>query len=54
MAKHNFLKHYADGKEKPVELKPVDISKKERYNNISDIFCKTLTGMRFFRCKKDS
>ena len=29
LAKHNFLKHYADGNEKPVELKPVDSSKKE-------------------------
>ena len=48
LANHNLLKHYADGNEKPIELKPVVISKKKRYNDISDIFCKTLTGIRFF------
>ena len=25
--KHNFLKHYADGEEKPVEFKPIDITR---------------------------
>ena len=38
MAKHNFLKHYLEGEKKPAEFKPIDIIRKKRHNNISNIF----------------
>ena len=52
MAKHNFLKHYADSNEKPVELKPVDISKKRDKTIYQISFAKQSQEYDFFDAKK--
>ena len=52
MAKHNFLKYYADGNEKPVELKPVDISKKRDITIYQISFAKHSQEYDFFDAKK--
>ena len=52
LAKHNFLKHYADGNEKPVELKPVDSSKKRDITIYQISFAKHSQEYDFFDAKK--
>ena len=52
LAKHNFLKHYADGNEKPVELKPVDILKKSDITIYQISFAKHSQEYDFFDAKK--
>ena len=52
LAKHNFLKYYADGNEKPVELKPVDISKKRDITIYQISFAKHSQEYDFFDAKK--
>ena len=52
LAKHNFIKNYADGNEKPVELKPVDISKKRDITIHQISFAKQSQEYDFFDAKK--
>ena len=52
LAKHNFLKHYADGNEKPVEFKPVDKTKKRDITIYQISFAKQSQEYDFFDTKK--
>ena len=50
--KHNFLKHYIDGEEKPTELKPIDIIRKKDITIYQISFAKHSLEYDFFDSQK--
>ena len=50
--RHNFLKHYVDGERKPVELKPIDVVKKDSIISFTISYDKYSDEYNFFNSEE--